>query len=666
MVAPKPPTANGASGNVRVVVRIRPLSSKEIERGCKESIVEMESEYGVESLEGGPEILQVQQAGKNWFEFDAVIGHRSAQKDVYVRSGAYRSVTEDIFKGYNVTFLAYGQTGAGKTFTMGTFSDADENAGILPRACQDLFDTIASKCDGNGKVELSYLEIYNEEVRDLLSDKIGKAAPQLKIRETLNGEVYVSGLSAKEVKSSQEIASFVEEASSRRVVASTAMNAVSSRSHAICSFKVSGVLEGGEKFTSKLTLVDLAGSERIKKTGAQGDRQLEGIMINKSLMTLGQVVSALGDGKKGRKPPYRDSKLTRLLQDSLGGNSRTIMVACVSPADYNVEESVNTLRYATSARAIKNTATRNLMQQISQEEALKLQRENQLLKQQVAELQENLLKLGQLNCEPGANEKPPGGSDDGQVKLLRKELSVAALEVSHAAIEVPALKMEIAQLKEVLVEKELVEKENEELRQELNFTKADANGARVAAQKLQEVMDHLKGLKQDEIRKKQILLKHKRKEKEWVDFVARILDRRTDQLKQLQNDFELVIKVVESPAIYMTEERRNWIGQKQRFQIQDPEMREQLLREHVSFFKEKMDEIQSDIFVRAISLQGIRDRIDGQCSRMEQEVNMVLEEADVIETKESDVLSKLVSMLIEPSGSRDLVGMSIQVDHSQN
>ena len=134
-------------------------------------------------------------------------------------------------------------------------------------------------------------------------------------------------------------------------------------------------LEGGEKFTSKLTLVDLAGSERIKKTGAQGNRQLEGIMINKSLMTLGQVVSALGDGKKGRKPPYRDSKLTRLLQDSLGGNSRTIMVACVSPADYNVEESVNTLRYATSARAIKNTATRNLVQQISQEEALKLQRE---------------------------------------------------------------------------------------------------------------------------------------------------------------------------------------------------------------------------------------------------------------------------------------------------
>jgi hypothetical protein len=652
MVAPKK-AAKGGAGNVRVVVRIRPLSSSEIERGCNESITEMQSEYGVDSSisTSGPEILQVQQGDNNWFEYDAVLGLACTQKDVYERSGAFRSVTEDIFKGYNVTFLAYGQTGAGKTFTMGTFGDSDEHAGILPRSCQDLFDTIMTKCDGNGKVELSYLEIYNEEVRDLLSEKTQKPPVPLKIRETLNGEVYVSGLSEKEVKSPQEIGAFVEEASKRRVTASTAMNAVSSRSHAICSFKISGVLEGGEKFTSKLTLVDLAGSERIKKTGAKGDRQLEGIHINKSLMTLGQVVSALADGRNRRKPPYRDSKLTRLLQDSLGGNSRTIMMACVSPADYNIEESVNTLRYATSARAIKNTATRNLVQQISQEEALKLQRENQLLKQQVAELQENLTKLAHLHDEPTQQQENPNtdaSTEDRRVNLLTQELSVATLEVGHAAIEVPALKMEIAQLKEALAEKELVDKENEDLRQELDFTKADAKGARVAAQKLQEVMDHLKELKQDAVHKKQVLLVHKRKEKEWVDFVARILDRRTDQLKQLREDFELVIKVVESPAVYQVEERTNWMGKTQKYQVQDPETREQVLREHVCFFKDRMDEIQNDIFVRAISLQGIRDRIDGQCSRMEQEVTLVQEEADAFETKESDVLSKLIDMLIEP------------------
>jgi len=342
-------TPNGGAGNGRVVVRIRPLSSKELEQGCKESITEMQSEYGVSSDSSGPEVLQVN--GGSWFEYDSVIGHQCTQQEVYERSGSFQSVTQDIFKGYNVTLLAYGQTGAGKTFTMGTvIGDAqdDENAGILPRACQDLFSTIQSKCDGNATVELSYLEIYNEEIRDLLSDATPsnpdkKASSQLKIRETLNGEVYVSGLMAQEVKSPKEIGEWLEVASKRRVVASTAMNAVSSRSHAICSFKVNGVLEGGEKFTSKLTLVDLAGSERIKKTGATGSRQAEGIHINKSLMVLGQVVSSLADTRKGRKPPYRDSKLTRLLQDSLGGNSRTIMLACVSPADYNVEESTNTV-----------------------------------------------------------------------------------------------------------------------------------------------------------------------------------------------------------------------------------------------------------------------------------------------------------------------------------
>mmetsp|Transcript_20102 Transcript_20102/g.33351 ORF Transcript_20102/g.33351 Transcript_20102/m.33351 type:complete len:671 (+) Transcript_20102:27-2039(+) len=663
MVAPKKASNAAGGGNVKVVVRIRPLSGRETDRGCKESITEMQSEYGVEATaSSGPEVLQVNK--DKWFEFDAVLGHQCTQKDVYVRSGSSRAITEDIFKGYNVTLLAYGQTGAGKTFTMGTFGDAnDENAGILPRGVEELFETIQSKCDGNGKVELSYLEIYNEEIRDLLSDKTPinpekKSPVPLKIRETLNGEVYVSGLTATEVSTAKEIGDLMEVASSRRVTASTAMNAVSSRSHAICSFKVSGVLEGGEKFTSKLALVDLAGSERIKKTGAMGSRQLEGIHINKSLMTLGQVVSALADGGR-RKPPYRDSKLTRLLQDSLGGNSRTIMLACVSPADYNIEESSNTLRYATSARNIKNTATRNLVQQISQEEALVLRRENQLLKQRVTELQENLKKLSQIQvpAEPtqesgsssngsSANGVAAGMAGDRRVDLLKRELSVAAIEVSHAAIEVPALHMEIAQLKESLAEKAKVEKENMDLRQELEFSKADAKGARVAAAKLQEVMDQLKELKQDEVNKKQVILKHKHKEKEWVDFVARILDRRTDQLKQLQLDFELVIKVVESPAVYQTQESKNWFGRNQLKEVYDPELREQVLREHCAFFKDRMDDIQNDIFVRAISLQGIRDRIDTQCSRMEQEIDLVQEEADGIDNKESDLLGKLVDMLI--------------------
>jgi hypothetical protein len=215
----------------------------------------------------------------------------------------------------------------GKTFTMGTAVGAGEIGefdGIIPRACADLFKAIEEKCDNHAQGELSYLEVYNEEIRDLLTDD---TSTPLRIRETLDGQVYVRGLQSRPVRGPEEIGKFMEEASGRRVVAATKMNATSSRSHAICVLRINGVLEDDTKFEAKLTLVDLAGSERIKKTGAQGGRAQEGININKGLFVLGQVVGALAEQrpKLKRKPPYRDSKLTRLLQDSLGGNSRTIM-----------------------------------------------------------------------------------------------------------------------------------------------------------------------------------------------------------------------------------------------------------------------------------------------------------------------------------------------------
>lgn len=438
--------------NVRVVARIRPLSEIESAKGAEETLrsfndlerdflnpeEELEYKYTY-NPKAEPELVQCQEqhaqhpgAGKTrWFELDAVFDQDSTQEEIYIRSGAKHSICEDIFKGFNCTILAYGQTGAGKTYSMGTASraavhdyDANNNHsgsfhqpigdelkriantdGMIPRACNDLFAMIDEKCDGNAKVELSYLEIYNEELRDLLVEDSEHNQHHLKIRETLDGEVYVSGLKSRVVTSPYDIGLLMEEASKRRVVKATSWNAYSSRSHAMCVLRIQGVIdnndssngkmvncEGPDKFESKLTLVDLAGSERMKKTGAHGSRAKEGININKSLLALGQVVAALAekDKRKKRIPPYRDSKLTRLLQDSLGGNSQTIMVACVSPADICTDESINTLRYATSARNIKNTATRNLVQNISPEEAHKLQRENQLLKQQVTELRESL------------------------------------------------------------------------------------------------------------------------------------------------------------------------------------------------------------------------------------------------------------------------------------
>ncbi len=307
-------------------------------------------------------------------------------------------------------------------------AEIDESDGVIPRAVKDLFDNIQSKCDSNAHVELSYMEVYNEEIRDLMN---ANEKAELRIRETLDGEVYVRGLQSRSVSNPGEIGKLMEEASKRRVVASTKMNAESSRSHAICVLRVKGVLEDSSKFQSKLTLVDLAGSERIKKTEAKGSRAQEGININKGLFVLGQCVSALAEQrpKFKRKPPFRDSKLTRLLQDSLGGNSRTIMIACCSPADFNLEETINTLRYATQARNIKNTATANVIQQISQEEAMKLQRENQLLKQQVEELQETIRKLMEDVSEEDMNRS---------VAMIHEEQQRSFMHLTHVDAKAPA------------------------------------------------------------------------------------------------------------------------------------------------------------------------------------------------------------------------------------
>eukprot|EP00980_Cylindrotheca_fusiformis_P004245 scaffold918_cov126-Cylindrotheca_fusiformis.AAC.24 len=399
MAAPEDPkpkdesSKKSSEGNVRVVLRVRPLAKYELEKGCKQVVHRVPK---ADEEDGGPEAVQVHQNEKRFFELDAVLDETYSQKQLYERSGAYRAITEDLFKGFNCTILAYGQTGAGKTFSMGTAAgqsaEIGEMDGVIPRAVMDLFVNIMTKCDGNAQVELSYLEVYNEEIRDLMTAE--GEGQQLRIRETLNGEVYVRGLTAMTVNGPADVGKLMEEASGRRVVASTKMNAVSSRSHAICILRINGMLDD-TKFQSKLTLVDLAGSERLAKTGAQGSRAKEGISINKGLFVLGQVVGALAEQrpKFKRKPPFRDSKLTRLLQDSLGGNSRTIMIACCSPADFNVEETVNTLRYATQARNIKNSATANVIKNISQEEAMKLQRENTLLKQEVSELRETIRKL---------------------------------------------------------------------------------------------------------------------------------------------------------------------------------------------------------------------------------------------------------------------------------
>jgi hypothetical protein len=275
---------------------------------------------------------------------------------------------------------------------------------------------------------MSYLEIYNEQAIDLLSDDPSSSV--LQVRDSKTEGVIVQNLKSFTVSSPREVSALMERASSKRATGSTQMNSVSSRSHAICTLNVTiAPLENNgeeeenhssEMMKAKLTLVDLAGSERIKRTGAEGARMKEGININKGLFVLGQVVSALsewgqqgGSKKSNAHIPYRDSKLTRLLQDSLGGNSRTVMIACISPAQSNAEETINTLRYAERTRNIKNSAVRNLVSGgLSSAEAAALRKENQQLKLELAQLRD-----GSVSASGSMRSLPSLGNTEVVTKL---------------------------------------------------------------------------------------------------------------------------------------------------------------------------------------------------------------------------------------------------------
>jgi len=257
-------------------------------------------------------------------------------------------------QGYNGTVFAYGQTGTGKSHTMEGQWEPPELRGIIPRAFLHIFERIEDTHDQNFLVRASYLEIYNEEVRDLLSKD---PKNRLDIKEDVERGVYVKDLTSYVVKGVTEMENVLLAGKKNRSVGATLMNQDSSRSHSIFTIVIesSGTGADGEKHikAGKLNLVDLAGSERQSKTGATGDRLKEATKINLSLSALGNVISALVDSKTSHVP-YRDSKLTRLLQDSLGGNTKTVMVANLGPADYNFDETSSTLRYANRAKNIKN------------------------------------------------------------------------------------------------------------------------------------------------------------------------------------------------------------------------------------------------------------------------------------------------------------------------
>ena len=334
--------------NVRVVIRIRPLSPKERLSDARVCLTTVDSN----SIICPPD---------KTFSYDSVLESVSSQIDVFDATVA--PFINEFLQGFNCSVLAYGQTGSGKTYTMGTMSTTD---GIIPKTINRIIRGIkGDKRVETADIYISFAEIYNEEVNDLLDPRTGK---KIGIREDMTGDIVLTGVREERIPivgesdevPTRAILNLLHQGALGRTTKSTAMNLQSSRSHAIFTLTLRQTREESTQLVSKFNFVDLAGSERMKRTGAEGDRAKESISINGGLLALGNVISALSDPtKRNLHIPYRDSKLTRLLQDSLGGNSKTVMIACVSPADIDLNETVNTLRYAQRARSIKNRAQIN-------------------------------------------------------------------------------------------------------------------------------------------------------------------------------------------------------------------------------------------------------------------------------------------------------------------
>ncbi|CDH60804.1 kinesin family member 21 [Lichtheimia corymbifera JMRC:FSU:9682] len=343
------------SSSVRVAVRVRPLTEQEkTQHHHQQGIVRFVPDQ--------PQITIGNE--QRSFTFDYAYSPTAEQQTVY--STSVMPLLHKFLDGYNSTILAYGQTGSGKTYSMGIGIDSAYNTvstggGIVPRFIDSLFEQIEARksCSETygAQVFVSFLELYNEDLVDLLNPVKGM---NLMIREDAQGNICWFGVREEPVSNPQELLGLLHKGSIARTTASTDMNRTSSRSHAIFSVILKQQMDDGRRLCSKFHFVDLAGSERLKRTNAVGDRAKEGISINTGLLALGNVISALGDeSRKASHIPYRDSKLTRLLQDSLGGNSQTLMLACVSPAEANYTETLNTLKYANRARNIRNRVTVN-------------------------------------------------------------------------------------------------------------------------------------------------------------------------------------------------------------------------------------------------------------------------------------------------------------------
>lgn len=448
--------------SVQVVVRCRPINQKETESGCTK-VVKIYPSRGVIDVQN-PHARSENEKAK-MFTYDAVYDENSTQQSVYDET--VRPLVASVLEGYNGCVFAYGQTGTGKTFTMEGLIGDKEEQGIIPRAFEQIWAHINRTTGVEFLVYARYLEIYMEDIRDLLKLKNPKP---LELRQSAEKGVFVSHLHSQTCQSASDMMKAMKIGNRNRTTGVTNMNEHSSRSHAIFQISIE-MAEGTSKSVKvgKLNLIDLAGSERQSKTGACGDRLKEASKINQALSSLGNVIYALAENSP--HIPYRDSKLTRLLQDSLGGNSKTIMIANIGPASMNYEETIITLRYAYRAKSIKNQPIKN--EDIKDAKLLELQREIERLKQLIAEKGEGAIVDGLIS---DVTDEEDIDESDEEKKEREKLLEAGKLEVNELSKKLRTLEKQM-----VHGGKNIVDSVNE------NEIKLEQQRAEIAARKKREI-----------------------------------------------------------------------------------------------------------------------------------------------------------------------------------